>query len=145
MMSRYKPFKWMWLTILLLTMAGCGPTPNIAPFSGQVLFQGEPLEFGSVMLQPVDGGQPSHAVIQSDGTFQMQIREVGEGATVGLNRVRITCYPAQRPGNAVNASQELALGRSLIPTKYTSFGSSELTVEVKADNNEPYVIELDER
>ena len=134
----------LWIAHALL-LTGCGGDANTAPFTGEVLFKGKPLEFGSVMLQPVEGGQPSNAIIQSDGTFVMNIREVGEGASVGLNRVRVTCYPAQNPDNAVNSNQELALGKSLIPTKYNSFGSSGLTVEVKPENNEPFVIELDDK
>ena len=130
--------------ILLALLGGCGRSSDIAPFYGEVRYQGKPLEFGSVMLQPVDGGQSSNAIIQSDGTFRMEIRGVGEGATVGVNRVRITCYPAQRPGSVANADRELALGKSLIPSKYTSFGSSDLSVEVKPDQAEPYIIELDD-
>ena len=123
-------------------VAGCGTKETIAPLSGVVRFEGKPLEFGSVMLQPVEGGETSTARIESDGSFVMQIRGGGEGATVGVNRVRVTCYPAQRPGASSSSSQELALGRSLIPTRYSSFGSSDLSVEVHPDKNEPYVIEL---
>ena len=137
-------FAALWIPVALL-LTGCGSDTNIAPFTGEVRYKGKPLAFGSVMLQPVEGGQPSNAVIQSDGTFVMSIRDVGEGATIGLNRVRVTCFPAQNTKKTGNASQELALGKSLIPTKYNSFGSSGLSVEVKPENNEPYVIELDNK
>lgn len=142
MLKYYTAAQWIAFALLL---TGCGSATNIAPFTGEVRYKGKPLEFGSVMLQPVEGGQPSNAVIQSDGSFSMSIREVGEGATIGLNRVRVTCFPAQNPNQTVNNNQELALGKSLIPTKYNSFGSSDLTVEVKPENNEPYVIELDNK
>ena len=142
MLKYYFAALWTALTLLL---TGCGGDTNIAPFTGEVRYKGKPLEFGSVMLQPVEGGQPSNAIIQSDGTFVMSIREVGEGATIGQNRVRVTCFPAQNTNKTANASQELALGKSLIPTKYNSFGSSGLTIEVKPENNEPYVIELDNK
>jgi hypothetical protein len=132
----------VFLSSACLLTTGCGAPSTIAPLSGEVRFEGKPLEFGSVMLQPVEGGQPATAVIQPDGSFDMEVRGVGPGATIGLNRVRVTCYPAQRPGNTGAANQELALGRSLIPTRYTSFGSSELTVDVLPDENEPYIIEL---
>jgi hypothetical protein len=125
------------------SIAGCRERSEIAPFHGQVLLDGKPLEFGSVMLQPVEGGEPSRAQIQPDGTFTMQTRGLGDGARVGLNRVRVTCFAGQKPGGAATAADgELLLGGSLIPTRYNSFGSSGLSVEVLPDGNEPYLIEL---
>lgn len=130
------------LALLLVAVNGCGGETEIVPFEGRVLYKGEPLQFGSVMFQPVSGGQAATGTIQPDGTFAMRTRGFGDGATVGLNRVRVTCFPAQKPGSAENTSQELALGKSLIPTHYNSFGSSGLTVEVKPEGNDPYVIDL---
>jgi hypothetical protein len=36
----------------------------------------------------------------------------------------------------------MALGRSAIPTKYQSFGTSELTVEVSPEMELPVILEL---
>ncbi len=132
------------LAAVCFALGGCGKGPEIVPFTGKVLYKGEPLEFGSVMFQPTAGGKPSSGRIESDGTFAMKTRGVGDGAAVGLNRIRVTCFPAQKPGAGGNQSQEIALGNSLIPTRYNSFGSSGLSIEVKAAGNDPYTIELDD-
>ena len=129
---------------VLSVAIGCGGGPEIVPFTGKVLYKGEPLPFGNVMFQPAGGGQAATGSIGPDGTFVMTTRGVGEGATVGMNRVRVTCFPAQDANSAAGANQELALGTSLIPNHYASFGSSGLTVEVKPEGNEPYVIELED-
>jgi hypothetical protein len=65
-----------------------------------------------------------------------------EGATIGLNRVRVACYPAQKPGAKELAVGEGSLGKSLIPEHYNNFSSSELSIEVLPENNPPYQIEL---
>ena len=68
------------------------------------------------------------------------------GAPIGMNSVRVTCYTSQKPGAAAdNRGGELSLGDSLIPEHYARFSSSGLKVEVKPENNEPYVIELSDR
>ncbi|MCA9184822.1 MAG: hypothetical protein R3E01_20010 [Pirellulaceae bacterium] len=70
------------------------------------------------------------------------MKQKGEGAAVGTNQVRITCFPSQKPDATNDGGGELALGRSLIPTHYNSFGSSGLTVDVQPGENEPFNIEL---
>jgi hypothetical protein len=117
----------------------------LAPFSGSVTYKGKPLAFGGVTMQPVRGGAIARGVIQPDGTFSMTTD--GEpGAPIGANSVRVTCYTSQKPGAvAANPGGELSVGDSLIPERYARFSSSGLTVEVKPEKNEPYVIELSER
>ncbi len=139
-MSRHKAFA-LFAISFLLTLAGCKSGPELVPFRGKVLYQGKPLQFGNVMFQP-EGGQPSMGDIQPDGTFEMQTPGLGEGAVVGKNLVRITCFESQRPSNGSAAQTEMALGNSLIPTKYNNFNTSELTVEVHSGENELKVFDL---
>lgn len=120
---------------------GCDSGPELAPLSGKVLLDDKPLEFGSVMLQPLEGGQPSAASIASDGTFNMETRGYGEGAAVGKNAVRVTCFPGQKPGAAASGG-EIALGQPLIHSDYSSFSASGLVVDVKPEDNPEYIIQL---
>ena len=115
----------------------------MVPVHGQVLFRGEPLEYGSVMFQPALDGELARGQIQADGTFVLTTKNAGDGVHVGTSRLRITAYEAQRPGAAqAVGNEEMALGRSAIPTKYQSFGTSELTVEVSPEMELPVILEL---
>lgn len=124
--------------VAVLFSTGCGDTSNLAALEGKVMYQGKPLETGSVMLQPAQGGQFSRADIQPDGSFVLQTADGEEGATIGLNRVRVACFPNKR----TSADGDLSLGKSFIPEHYNNFSSSELTVQVLPEDNPPYVIEL---
>ncbi len=126
-------------SLLILTLVGCNRGPTLTPVKGKVLYNGEPLKFGGVMFQP-EGGQPARAEIQPDGTFTLTTNSRGDGATVGRNRVRVTCYPAQSP-EAQASEGEAALGESLIPKKYTDIDTSGILVEVSKGGDE-VIIEL---
>jgi hypothetical protein len=126
----------------LCALGGCGQRRPLAPVTGRVLYEGEPLRFGSVMFQP-ETGQPATALIQPDGTFTLSTVGEGAGAALGRNRVRITCYEGQRPDRGPSGGAgESGLGRLLIPRKYAGYETSGLTVDVRAEGNEPFVFDL---
>jgi len=100
------------------------------------------LPFGGVMFQS-SNGQPATAVIQSDGSFEMKTHGEGTGAVVGHNKVRITCNAAQDPNRkSASVGGELALGKRLIPKRYSSFRTSKLEVDIQPEHNEPLLFEL---
>jgi hypothetical protein len=119
---------------------GCNRGPEIVPVTGKVLYNGQPLQFGSVTFQPVRG-QPARGEIQSDGTFELSTFRPGDGAVVGAHKVKIACYESQNPA-AVKGPGEQSLGRSLIPAKYTLLDQSGLTADLRSENSEPFVFEL---
>ncbi len=128
--------------VMLCAAAGCGsgrlPT---APVEGKVLYNGEPLRFGSVMFQP-DSGPIARGAINSDGTFELSTYTRGDGAVIGKHRVRIACFEDQGPeADTPDLSGEPGIGKPLIPRKYTRSSTSGLSVEVK-QSNEPLVFEL---
>ena len=129
------------LALVLLSLAGvpgCRRRQReLAPLTGTVLYNGEPLPFGAVMIEH-DYGQPATAEIRPDGTFVMETRGEGWGAVVGERRIRITCFEAQDPAKVGRDT----LGESLIPRKYTSFETSGLTVDIQPGQNEPLLFEL---
>jgi hypothetical protein len=112
----------------------------MATVTGKVLYNGRPLEFGSVMFQP-SSGQPAQGQIQSDGTFTLSTYKFNDGAVVGTHKVRIACYESQKPG-APKAPGEQTLGKLLIPLNYTLFDQSGFTADVSDDRKEPFVFEL---
>jgi hypothetical protein len=136
------------LVLALATVAamGCGKSRRpMAPVTGKVTYQGKPLQFGTVILQP-ESGQYATGAVQQDGTFTMTTRGEGDGAAVGRNMVRIVCLEAQNPAKPVLANGksrgEGVLGRSLIPEKYQSCETSGISIDVRPGNNDPVVLEL---
>jgi hypothetical protein len=129
----------IWL-LVFAAFAGCQRGPKMAPVAGKVLYNGKPLEFGSIAFQP-PRGQPAQGDIRSDGTFTLSTYRPNDGAVVGPHKVRIACYESQRPG-APRPPGEQMLGKLLIPEKYTLFDQSGFTAEVTEDRTEPYVFEM---
>lgn len=128
-----------WLVMVLL-VAGCDRGPTMVPVAGKVLYNGKPLEFGSVTFQP-PSGQPALGEIESDGTFVLSTYRLHDGAVIGQHKVRIACYESQRK-DAPQVPGEQTLGKLLIPSKYTFFDQSGFTAEVREAGNEPFVFEL---
>lgn len=126
--------------VAVFTVAGCHRGPQMAQVTGKVVYNGQPLTFGTVAFQP-PSGQPAVGDIQSDGTFALSTYRPGDGAVVGKHRVRVACYESQRPGTKPTGGEQ-ALGKSLIPLNYTLFDQSGLTAEVQAGENQPIVLEL---
>jgi len=129
--------------VLLLIFSGCGGEGReLAPITGKVLFKGKPLSFGGIMFQS-SSGQPATAVIQPDGSFEMKTHGEGTGAVVGHNKVRITCNATQDPNRkSASAGGEMALGRQLIPKRYSSFRTSKLEVDIQPGHNDQLLFEL---
>ncbi|MEQ8836399.1 MAG: hypothetical protein RID07_06305 [Lacipirellulaceae bacterium] len=130
------------LSCLIVITCGCDSGPEIAPATGKVYYNDQPLPFGSVMFQPAKG-QPATGKIQPDGSFVMSSFSPEDGATVGPQKVRINCYSSQSPAaQSKPVVGERSIGALLIPRKYTSFDTSGFTAEVKAEGNEPFEFRL---
>ncbi len=136
----------VFIIALLAVIPACGKAQKtLAPVEGKVLYRGKPLQYGSVIFVPKGGGQMARGVIQADGSFKLSTGSE-DGAAVGRHGVRITCYGKNStPGSAHAASpddQEQALGRSLIPQKYTRTQTSGLEADVKDGENEPFIFDM---
>ena len=124
------------LAVAALSAAGCGSSgPQMAPVSGTVQYQGQPLKAGTVTFAPTDGERPSATgTIQPDGTYTLQTTEPGDGAVVGDYRVAITdvdsnSYVTELPG------MPPSVPKSAIPQKYTDPNTSGLTATVESGAN----------
>ena len=115
----------------------------MAHVRGQVLYRGQPLEFGNVMFQP-RAGQPASGDIQPDGTFSLSTYKIGDGAVVGRHKVRITCYEFQRPGVGLDkdSAPMPTFGKLFIPKKYTTIYTSGLEVDVELGMPDPLLFDL---
>ncbi len=123
--------------VVVVVGAGCEQRQPVVPVRGKVLYKGVPLKSGSVMFQP-EAGIPASGNIGADGTFVMSTYDEGDGATPGVNKVRVVSTDAVGDDSQVEGK----IGASLIPSHYNNFGTTPLTFEVKAPGEESAVLEL---
>jgi len=138
--ASYQRYGWTLVLFLLATLPGCNRGPAVVPVTGKVVYNGNPLGFGSVTFQPTSG-QQARGEIQADGSFQLSTFSLNDGAVPGAFKVKVACYDSQNP-KAAKAAGEQGLGKLLIPRKFTTFNTSGLTADVKESGNEPFVFEL---
>ncbi len=132
--------------LLLASLTGCGGSERV-PLRGRVLYNDEPLSFGSVMFEPIDGGESARATIEPDGSFVARPTSGKPGMLPGSYRVRITAFDAQRPaaassGDSSSSDTEPSLGKSHIPAKYQSFRQSGLEVDIRPSMPLPLMLRL---
>ena len=117
-----------WLLVALFC-AGCGRVGQVA---GKVSYRDKPLPDGTVLLLASDG-QAYDGQIQPDGTF------VIHNVPAGAARVAVTSMTAGDADKSGGKGDERAKqrniakggARSRIPTKYSDFNQSGLTVTVE--------------
>lgn len=134
---------WIPIAIGSATTTGCQSELELIPVHGQVLYEGNPLEFGSVMFQPEGSGPLARGTIESDGTFVLGTKTKSDGVRPGVCRVRVTSFAAQKAGQAAYQEREMALGSSGIPKKYQNFGTSGIVVEVRPQMELPLILKLE--
>jgi hypothetical protein len=132
-------FNWGWSAILLmlLSQGGCGSKEKfpLAPVSGQVTLNGNPLPNVSVTFQPagtdqIDAGSGSFGKTDQDGRFTLELVTTGSpGAVVGSHRVTIAT--PQPEGSEQDDSNQW---KDPIPAKYNT--ATTLTFEVPAEGTD---------
>jgi hypothetical protein len=116
--------------LMLLSSAGCDGR-KIYPVRGRVVFaDGSVMAGGWVTFEPLDSAVKASASgdIQPDGTFILTTERKGDGAIVG--RYRVLVSPPRS-----SSLDETAVEPRMIHSKYRSFDTSPLEVEVKPDKN----------
>jgi len=127
------------ITASFSPLVGCEGKPAIVPVAGQVFIGGQPLAAGSIQfVHP--SLRASGGSIGADGRFMLSCYKQGDGANVGVHKVKIT---AIEPIN--DRSQ-----RWLAPKKYSDENTSgieieitepvdDLKIELSWDGGQPYV------
>ncbi len=131
-----------WLTVLPIagiTVAGpaCSSAgPKLHPVRGTVLFEGQPADGATVILDPVgasDGAAKPSGVVRADGTFAIQTHPPGDGAPAGEYAVLVTWYPPNARG--------LDNPRNKLPAKYGDPSRTpvpRITVQAGRNDLEPF-------
>ncbi|MGY8768910.1 MAG: hypothetical protein ACKVH8_10855 [Pirellulales bacterium] len=119
-------------SILLLTLAcflGCGGEPSLPSITGKVTFDGQPIEVGSIMFEPVDGKGTTEGGTIENGTYTVSV-------TSGSKKVRITSpkVVGQRKMYDTPDSEMIDITKELLPVHYNK--KSNLTVTITEEDLE---------
>jgi len=139
--------------MLVLLFAGCGGSAvdpdrtETVPVTGTVTHNGEPVEGASVtfMAQSADGRGAS-GTTDASGEFTLTTFEPGDGAIPGSYRVKIAKTvveggPSEEEYQAA-AARGMTLpqpeAKEMLPVKYKDVNTSQLTAEVKEDDDKEF-------
>jgi hypothetical protein len=127
-----------WLAIVLATFLGCGPSrPTTYQATGEVTYQGKPVEGAQVMFLAADGRSAS-GTTDAAGTFTLNTFEAADGVLPGTHQVTITKFisPATTPDNPYPRPT------NALPPRYSRAEESQLTAEVTPDGENHFPFEL---
>jgi hypothetical protein len=115
---------------------------RVYPARGQAFYDGQPIARASVVLFPTWTDAPDfprpHGVVGEDGSFVLETYGNGDGAPPGEYKAVVTLF-LKREGEDFEGSGP---PKNILPTKYASFKTSDLTVQIKAEPNEIPPLEL---
>lgn len=128
--------------VALGVLAGCGSKGaeyTVAPASGKVVCQGQPVKGGHITFRPLQTvggksgitGRPASAEVKEDGTFVLSTYGKEDGAVVGKHE--ITYLPAVTGAQSYQEKPQ--------PSPYAGMVPTPKQVEIKAGRNE-FTIEL---
>ena len=102
-------------------LAGCSDS-KVAPVSGTITFDEQPLKNAKIVFQPKKG-RASSAMTNDQGYYELEYTVKEKGALIGTHKVRITTYQ----------STDEKVSPELLPEKYHS--KTTLSKEVKPGSN----------
>jgi|GEM_PF-256864 len=134
------------VSFLAVHLSGCSQSTSDAPkraaISGQIKFQGMPVEEGMITFAPVAPNVgPSTGAKISNGAYSIP---KDAGPVIGANRVEITAY--QKTGRKIEAGTPNPPGtmvdelKSIIPKEYNT--KSSLIAQIKSENNKDIDFDL---
>lgn len=160
------------LPLLSLMFTGCGGSdrPGLAPASGIVRLNGEPVKGASVTFIPVKGGRPGAGTTDATGRYTIKTYEDATGGIVGEHKVSVTkisgpgafvmqgdapADPASDEDDGSDGLSEIDVFDSNesedkgepeiiydVPQKYMNPNESGLTITVPAEGSDTLDLEL---
>jgi hypothetical protein len=123
--------------LLVALPCGCSRgNQGLAVVKGKVTYNGKPVPNGTINFLPIDGNKPSATgEIQSDGSYAMKTflgNRPSDGAVIGQHKVVIVAMvdmASRLP------EERIPLPPPIVPIKYTSPATSDLTAEVEKKEN----------
>ncbi len=87
--KRYFP-RGLIAVLVLIGLGGCVGYDKVAPVSGTVTLDGDPVERASLLFEPEKGGRPSYGITDKQGNYKLFYSRTQNGAEVGPSVVRIS-------------------------------------------------------
>ena len=117
------------ISVSVVALAGC---QRSFPFrtvrvEGRVTYNDKPVPTGTVMFVPKGNGPPATGEIAPDGTYKMTTYVEFDGAVIDTHQVSITALSFRQDA----LPEEQALPPPIVPDKYLSHLTSELTADVR--------------
>jgi hypothetical protein len=128
------------MAVIVLTGGGCSQGPRLYPVSGHVQFtDGTPVTFGNVECISQVDRRVSRGAIARDGSFQLGTHRPGDGAVAGRHQVIVVQSIIPMGKEASHRGHA-----KLVPRRYGQYATSDLTLDVIADqSNDQITIRLD--
>jgi hypothetical protein len=126
-----------------LAFAGCNSGPQLpptVPAEGIVTLDGTPVSDATVSFIADVGTYNATAVTGKDGKFAMKAFEEKNGVVVGSYKVEINKTVIETLG--VNSGETSVSIKYGVPKKYTTFGTSGLTIAIEKSGNKEIKFEL---
>jgi hypothetical protein len=133
-----------WLIVALASSAGCNESPYaLAPVSGTVTIDGQPLTAGRVMFAPIatgdgrDAGKPASGRLQPGGRFVLTTFDEGDGAVVGDHWITVIGPAKDEVTPTGGASQRIAdFGRFTVPMKQTVVAGQQNQLDIRVTSQD---------
>lgn len=135
-------FRFIVLPAVLIVAAGCGGGGSKATLSGKVLYKGQPVTGGSMILHYANSGYP--VTIDPDGSYAVNQLPLGEVTatvdtenlnpkkpTYGGGKGKTTGSPAPAGATQVSGGTYVK-----VPTKYAKMATSDLKLTIKGGRQE---------
>ncbi|WP_152049567.1 hypothetical protein [Tautonia marina] len=132
----------------MMIVVGCSDgtgLPKRYPVSGNVTYNGQPVETGTITFAPVDPDSRAASGTISGGSYYLTTAIDGDGALPGEYRVSITSrdvnYDAAMSGvqggspKQDDVAKAFAEAKDLVPAKYSLPDTSGLTYTVESGSN----------
>ena len=124
------------LSVILCTavlLCGCSQRGEAtAIVRGKVTYNGKPVPNGTVNFIPTRGATTATGEIHPDGSYALTTYKPGDGAVLGTHKVVVVAM--QDMGNRLPENRT-PLPPPIVPVKYTSLATSDLTAEVEKKEN----------
>ncbi len=118
--------------VAALAVVGCSSgQPKLAVVRGTITYKGKPVPNGTITFVPANAPAAT-GKINRDGTYTLTTYKAGDGAVLGTHKVVVA---AMEDMTGRLPEDRNPLPPSLVPNKYSSIGTTDLTAEVKEGEN----------